>query len=75
MKQLPITVLQEFSSCGSIPVSLHMPRGFGRRVGSEMNTGHVFLEGVLTATALVRGRAGVERARDRARAVMISGHH
>ena len=34
-----------------------MPSGFGKRAGSEVSMGHVFLWGVLAATTLVRGGA------------------
>ena len=41
--------------------------GFGGRAVSEVSMGCMFLQGVLAATTLVGGRAGVEGARARAR--------
>ena len=47
--------------------SLHVPIGFGGRVGSGMNTIHVFPQGVLAAITLVGGEPGEGRARTKAR--------
>ena len=44
-----------------------MPSGFGWRAGPEMSTGYIFLWGVLAATTLMGGRAGVGGARARSR--------
>lgn len=35
-----------------------LPSGCGGKAGSELNTSHVFLQGVLAVTALVGGGAG-----------------
>ena len=44
-----------------------MPSGFGGRSEYELSMGHVSLQGVLAAAALVGGRAGVAGARARVR--------
>ena len=40
--------------------SVHVPGGFGGRAGPEVSGDCVFSQGVLAATVVVGGRAGVE---------------
>ena len=47
--------------------SLCVPSDFGRRAGFDMNTSHVFPQGVLAAVTLVGGRAGDGGAKARTR--------
>ena len=62
--------------CECLYVVCKCPVALVGKAGSEVSKDPIFSWGVLAAVILVRGRAGVERARDRARDVlMISGHH
>ena len=55
------------SLCGIIPVYSVCVPWLDGRAGSEVNTGCIFPQSVLAATTLMGGRAGVGRARARAR--------
>ena len=41
--------MKPFPYVGSFLYSLHVPSGFGGRYGSDMKTGHVFIQGLLAA--------------------------
>ena len=47
--------------------SVHVPGGFGGRAGPEVSGDCIFSQGVLAATTVVGGRAGVEGETARAR--------
>ena len=47
--------------------SLHVPSGFGGEAGSDVNTSHIFLQGMLAAVTLVEGGTAERGARARAR--------
>ena len=50
---------------GESQYSLHVPSGFGGRAVFDINTGHIFPQGVLAAITLVGGGTGVGWARAR----------
>ena len=58
MKQLLLPVLNGYPCFGASLCSLHVPNGFGGSAGTEVTTGHIFPQGVLTAITLVGDVAG-----------------
>ena len=63
MKKLPIVVLKECLYVGASLYSLDVPSGFDGRAGFDVNTNHIFPQGVLTAITLVGGGLGNGRIR------------
>lgn len=67
VKQLPILVLKGCLCVGVPLCSMHVPTSFDGRAGSELSTGHIFLQCVLAVITLAWGEFGDGVARDRAR--------
>lgn len=67
MKHLPIPVFKVCPCVGVSLCNLLVHSGFGGRAGPEMSMGCIFPWGVLAATTLVGGRAGVRGTRTKAR--------
>ena len=59
--------LEGVSLCGSMIYSLRVPSGFGERAEFDVNTSHVFPQGVLAAITLVGCGAGDRGVRAKAR--------
>ena len=56
--------------------SLHVPSGFGGRVGPEVSTGHIFPSGLMAVITLVGGGTGDRGVRARAgTSPMLSGQY
>ena len=58
MKHLPFQVLKGCPSLGAFLSRVYLPTGFGGRAGSDMNTSHIFPQGVQAAITLVGCGAG-----------------
>lgn len=67
MEQLPIAVLKGCPCVGVSLCSLHVPSGFGRRAGFDVNKSRIFPQSVLVAIVLVGSGAGDGGAEVRAR--------
>ena len=58
MKQLPIVILKECSYVGASLCRLCVPKTFGGRAGSDVDTSHIFPQGVLATVILLGDVAG-----------------
>ena len=63
MKDLAVVFLKWYRYVGASLYSLNVSSVFGERDGFDVNTSHVFPQGVLAAIILMEGGAGDEGAR------------
>lgn len=56
-------ILKGASLYGSIPIQMACANAFGRKAGFDMDSSHIFHQGVLAAISLVVGGAGDKAAR------------
>ena len=72
LRQLPIVVLKGCPYVGASLYCLCVFSGFGGRAGFDVNTSHVFAQGVPAAMALVGGGTGDGRVEPGVRPVLPS---